>query len=259
MRAARAARKELGFLPPGRAIEVRSTDTFVVSYPRSGNTWMRFLLGHIVRPGIELDLKSIEDVIPGIYVNSQRRLSRLPDPRTLKSHEPFDPRYGRVIYIVRDPRRVVTSSYRLHRRYRRIPDGYPMSLYVDRFVRGDINPYGTWAEHVGSWTGARGGTESFHLVRYEDVVRSAPDVLMELCDFLGLDRSRDAVERAVELSSLERLQSLERSQGAQWRAERQPRLDVPFFGSDGKVDLTDDEQHRIAEAFASRMTTLGYA
>ena len=35
-----------GLLPPGRNLAVRLEDTFLVGYPRSGNTWARFLIAN---------------------------------------------------------------------------------------------------------------------------------------------------------------------------------------------------------------------
>jgi len=248
----------LGLLAPGRAIAVRPPDTFIVSYPRSGNTWMRFLLGNLVHPQRPLDLRSVEELVPDIYVRAGKHIARLPDPRLLKSHEPFEHRYPNVIYIVRDPRQVVASYHRWHRKTRMIPDDYPVAAYVKRFVTGSVGPYGNWAEHVGSWLGARGDNGRFLLVRYEDLVRSPECVLTDLCRFLGLDRSAPAVEQAVRRSSLSRLRELERTQGSRWATQWGGRPDVPFFG-DAELGFSDRDVKPITEAFGAQMRRLGYA
>lgn len=70
----------------------------------------------------------------------------------IKSHQYFDPRFKKVIYIVRDPRDVVLSYYDFQRKYRQIQDGYPLPQYVRDFVGGNIGSadWGTWGENVGS-------------------------------------------------------------------------------------------------------------
>src|SRR5437016_6350421 len=90
-------------------VEVFPDDIFLVSYPRSGNTWTRFLIGNLIYPDQPVTFANIESRIPEIYFNPDRVMRRLPCPRILKSHECFQPLYRHVIYIVRDPRDVAIS------------------------------------------------------------------------------------------------------------------------------------------------------
>src|SRR6266566_2478113 len=94
-----------------RGLTVYPDDTFLVSFPRSGNTWTRFLVCNLVNPDDPVTFVGIESRIPEIYDVPDRILRRFPRPRIIKSHESFDPRYRKVIYIVRDPRDVAVSYY----------------------------------------------------------------------------------------------------------------------------------------------------
>ena len=87
----------------GRAFQVFSDDIFLVSYPKSGNTWTRFLLGNLMNPNDCITFANVERKVPDIYAESKMTLKKTPRPRLIKSHECFDPRYRRVIFIVRDP------------------------------------------------------------------------------------------------------------------------------------------------------------
>src|SRR5437660_7753546 len=104
------ARVFLGLHHPGRNLDVFDDDVFVVSYPRSGNTWTRFLIANLLHPEEPATFLNIGRLVPDAEVQSSRYMRGIPSPRVIKSHTYFDPRYPRVIYIVRDPRDVAPSE-----------------------------------------------------------------------------------------------------------------------------------------------------
>jgi Sulfotransferase domain len=110
-------RYALGTDIAGRNFAVRHDDTFLVSYPRSGNTWTRFLIANLLHPNKSVSFANIEHLIPDCEAMSSRYLKRLSSPRVIKSHEYFDHRYKKVVYIVRDPRDVVLSYHSFQRKY----------------------------------------------------------------------------------------------------------------------------------------------
>src|SRR5215471_15987144 len=85
---------------PGRRIYVFPDDTFIVSYPRSGNTWTRFLIASLLHPNEAVTFSNIDRFIPDITAVPRKILRETPRPRVIKSHEYFDLRYNKVIYIV---------------------------------------------------------------------------------------------------------------------------------------------------------------
>ena len=104
---------------------------------------------------------------------SSRYLKRIPRPRIIKSHEYFDPRYKKVIYIVRDPRDVALSYYDFCAEIS--ADRRPVSRsrrFVSDFVGGRLSSvdWGTWGENVASWFYTRSGRPNFLLLRYEDML-----------------------------------------------------------------------------------------
>lgn len=217
----------------GRNLAVYPDDTFIVSYPRSGNTWTRFLIANLLHPNEAVTFANIETLVPDAEAQSSRMLKRTPRPRYIKSHEYFDHRYRKVIYIVRDPRDVVLSYYNFARKYRHIEDGYPLEGYVEDFVAGRLSSadWGTWAENVGTWISARGKDPGFLLLRYEDMQRNTSQELARIADFFGIEADAASRERVIQRSSAQQMRELEKKQAEEWVSTKNQRADIPFVGS----------------------------
>lgn len=255
----RKVRRLLGRRPAGRELAVFPDDTFVVSYPRSGNTWTRFLIANLIG---QPTLENITRIIPEIYLYSNRQLMRFPRPRILKSHEPFDPRYKKVIYIVRDPRDVAVSLYHYSRKRRDIPDGYPMDEFVLGYLRGQYFDFcGTWQQHVNSWLYTLPDRQMLWL-RYEDMLDQPGSALTRIAEFMGIDVTPETISSAIAASSHQRMREMERNQGQQWKMTKNTRLDIPFIRNAAKdrwrEELSKDSQEKIESAWADTMTSLLY-
>ncbi|HYW40726.1 MAG TPA: sulfotransferase domain-containing protein [Terriglobales bacterium] len=254
----------LGTDVAGRGLAVYSDDTFIVSYPRSGNTWTRFLVANLVYAGQPVTFANIERLIPDCEAQSNRYLKRVARPRIIKSHEYFDPRYKKAIYIVRDPRDVALSYYNFSRKYRQIEDSYPLERYIGDFVDGRLTSadWGTWGENVGTWVAARKGRPTFLLLRYEDLIADTQTELAKVARFFGVDASPGELRRAIENSSADHLRELEKKEGSEWITTKNKRPDIPFIGSavagKWKSVLPDAAVEEIESAWGNLMAQLGY-
>ena len=278
----------------GRNLAVFPDDTFIVSFPRSGNTWTRFLVANLVHTENPVTFVNIERVVPDIHAHSRRYLKSVPRPRILKSHEYFDPRYKRLLYIVRDPRDVAVSSYHFHLKQRQIEEGYPIVRYVSDFVAGTVwssygswgqnvstwlithrNPtrphgipaekeraFGTWGENVTSWLAARENTNEFLMLRYEDMVEDPHGQLSRVASLLNIEATPERIARSVELSNADHMRKLEKTEGSKWQMTKSTRKDIPFVRNavrDGwKSALPSESVAQIESAWGSIMTQLGY-
>jgi hypothetical protein len=256
------AKRALGLHRVGRSLLIFPDDTFLVSFPKSGNTWARFQIGNLLSPNKPVTFENIHAVVPDPEATPKRDLDRVPRPRVIKSHECFEPRYPRIIYLVRDPRDVVVSQYHYHRKCRKIEDGYPMDKFVARFLAGQTCPHGSWGENVGSWLMARRSDPRFLLVRYEDMISEGPRELGRISSFLGLASTQDAVSRAAERSSADRMRKMEKAQADLCTLTKDSRQDLPFVraaGSGGwSKNLSEQNVADIETAWAPLMRYLGY-
>ena len=254
------------------AAGVRATvfpdDVYLTSYPRSGNTWTRFLLGNLLDPDDPVSFINVESRVPEIYFNSDHVLRGLPRPRLLKSHEPFHPNYPRIIYIVRDPRDVAVSYYHHNIKAGMIGDNYPMDEFIPRFIAAEFDsPWGSWADNVMSWVAMRQGRSTFLLLRYEDMKEDTARELLKVAQFLqeagfNITTSSERLDRAIELSTPERMRILEQQQSRLHRQLGRTRQDKPFIRSaktgGWQTDLSQRSVGLIESEWGSIMQSLGY-
>jgi sulfotransferase family protein len=254
----------LGIDVAGRNFAVYPDDTYVVSYPRSGNTWTRFLIANLMHPDKEVSFTNIESLIPDTSSQSNRALKATARPRIIKTHEYFDHRYPKIIYIVRDPRDVALSYYDFQRKYMQITDDYPLEKYVDDFVNGKLISigWGTWGENVASWMYTRGKQKNFLLMRYEDMMNDTDRELARISDFLGIPPDPQRRQRAIERSSADRMRVLEKLEENKWVATKNRRKDIPFVrvakSGGWRTALPASSVQQIENAWGDLMTTLGY-
>src|SRR5438067_8355273 len=168
-------------------------DVFVASYPRSGSTWLRFMLFEtLTQKDAEFD--DVNRRIPD--VGGQRDAVVLPNRgRLIKTEEAFRPDYRRAIYIVRDGRDVALSEYA----YQKAQGWIDCSFddYLKMFVNGSGSPYGSWEEHARSWIEsplhARG---DLMLVSYPELKQKSEPTLTRIAEFLKVPVPAQVIQNA---------------------------------------------------------------
>jgi len=200
---------------------VRPTDCFVTSWPRSGNTWMRYMLFNALYPGQPGGLLEINQVIPSIYHGLFRERLRALEPnpyRLFKTHEPFRPYFlaGKTVYIVRDGRDAILSFYD----YRRHMDGLklPFAAFVRRSLTRRFG-YGPWQNHVKGWLAHRDHPNVL-ILTYERMLADPAAALRQTLAHFGITVADDVIEQAVGMASVDRVnhgfEELARSGGRQY-------------------------------------------
>jgi len=263
-RVKRLLRDALGIDKAGNLLAVRNDDTFIVSYPRSGNTWTRFLIANLLHPEEPATFANIEHLVPDAEAQSSRYMRHVPSPRIIKAHSYFDPRYRRVVYIVRDPRDVVLSYYDFSRKYRQIEDKYPLEQYVRDFVTGRLlsSDWGTWGENVASWVYGRSARPGFLRLRYEDMKTRTENELQRIADFFDVELTPEHSAAVIRRSSANHMRELERAQGKDWVSTKGKRDDIPFvrtaIAGRWKSTLAPEAITEIESAWGNMMAYLGY-
>ena len=178
--------------------DIFEDDVFLVSYPRSGNTWLRYLLTNLRFPNADWDMKSLYYSFP--EVGGDIDISGVPRPRWIKSHFQYNPKYKKVIYLYRDGRDVAASFYNW--------SGKNKTETFDTFLKnyflkdGNDHYWGSWQDHINSWW----NKERVLYVKYEDLLERTAITLKEIADFINLDVSENEIAIAIEKSTFEKQQ-----------------------------------------------------
>ncbi len=188
---------------------------FLVSYPKSGNTWGRMLLANLLRADDEeISLLNVGQYIPDAYVHAQVDIIRNLDSafytlplQIIKTHDFYLPFYRtkKVIYIVRDGRDVLTSYYHYLNTRRN------ESVSISDLIRGKSDSFGKWSNHVVSWS--RGRCQQKHILRYEDLLTDTYAEVRKMLAFLNWVIADDKIHDAIEQASFQNLRRLEKKYG----------------------------------------------
>lgn len=182
-------------------------DVFLANYPRSGSTWLRFMLFEILAQK-DAQFDDVNRHIPD--VGGQRDAAALlPNQgRLIKTEEAFRPDYRRAIYIVRDGRDVALSEYAYHKAQGWIDCSF--DDYLKMFVNGNAGPYGSWEEHARSWIesplNARG---DLMLVSYQELKQKSEPTLTRIVEFLKVRVPAQVIQKAIQNNSLQSMRRKE--------------------------------------------------
>jgi aryl sulfotransferase len=234
-----------------RAEPAMARITWIASYPKSGNTWVRAIVDRIVHPGRTFDINALGETAPSFgrltqeYVSAhklelsasspgevrrywtpvQRQICESAEHEIfLKTHNvaarfdsgPFpDPSStASAIYIVRDPRDVALS-YAYHYNYSLglavIALCTSTTFNVKQQDLGKTELLMSWGEHVYGWTSLK--SCPLLVLRYEDLLADPAAGVLAIGEFLSKPLSRPQIEAIVATTSFEQLKGQEKARG----------------------------------------------
>lgn len=205
----------------GMAFYPNTIAGILASYPKSGRTWFRFILSSYLAQAFDLnltpDLHSMFTVMPNFDMEPVRGLPAFgfaghqPRPPLIAvSHLPYSRlrfRSHPAIFMVRDPRDVMVSSY------------FHATRQKHRF-RGDLGGFLRDPEQgVASLTGYLNGWSAGlqhrrHIVlSYEDLSRDPAAETARVLAFLGIEVKPQSLAAAVEAAEFQNMRVLEQATG----------------------------------------------
>jgi hypothetical protein len=187
-----------------KPFQFRDDDVFLVSYPKSGNTWVRFLVGNYLT-NCTMDFSNGHLIMPDIH-HDPSLVNKIPfNPRFIKSHFPFRSEYKKVIYLVRDGRETCVSYFYFLKKMKSLPLDTEFSDYFQNYFYAGKDPYGDWHTHVFSWT-CDNKTDNVLLVRYEDLLSDTTFWFRKILQFSGIEVDEELLKKVVEKCSFHEMQ-----------------------------------------------------
>ncbi len=202
--------------------KLQRADIVVVSFGKSGRTWLRVMISHLFRVMYRLpenailgfdNFHNLNKSVPKIFFTHDNYIKDFTGD--LSSKQPFYDK--RVVLLARDPRDVAVSQF-FQWKFRIKPSKVAINNYPPQgsdislfdFVMGDNGgSMRAVTEYLNLWAAEAGKVNAFHLLRYEDLRTNTREELRKLLDFMQVDATDADVEAAVEYSSYENMKKME--------------------------------------------------
>ena len=231
----------------------------VVSFPKSGRTWLRATLTFYFEARYDLvdppllefaNLHYMDRRIPKVFFTHDDDPNARPEELS-RDKSPY--RKKHVLFLARDPRDVSVSMF-FHRSKRSLD----LELPIFDFVSGRAGGLRTTIEFMNIWAEVLDRQPHSHCVAYEAMHAQPGETLAEVLRFLGEEPDMRAVQAAVERARFDNLKAMEK-QGA-FESNRLTAVDVEdsdsFKVRRGKVggyaDYFDAEQREEIDALVSQ-------
>ena len=279
---------------------------WIASYPKSGNTWVRSLLSTYLysengsfnfsllnkilkfpsKKYLEYFTKDFSDIkkISEYWIASQERINLQNENKSifLKTHSalctleknPFTNKKNTqaVIYIVRDPRNVITSvgnHYSMN-----IKESYNFVTDKNRIITQDkwggdnfgiSEVLGSWSDHYKSWKNMN--FAPILNIKYEDLINDTKKSLIEIINFLQnfteIKIDNEKISKTVESCNFENLRKMEKKEGfieAAYSEKLNKKVNFFHLGkkNNWKNLLNQEMEKKITEAFHHEMKELKY-
>jgi len=191
----------------------RPTDVYIISYPKSGRTWLRVLLGKAIclqyglPDELMLDthrLTSAAGLLRTHFVHDYSEIlsglhyRRLPERKREYASK-------KVVFVVRDIKDTLVSSY-----FQATKRTYKFKGPISEFVRSETFGVKKIVTFYNVWHNNSHVPKDFLLLRYEDMHQNPSDALIRTLRFIGLEQIEDRIiKEAVAFASFNNMKKME--------------------------------------------------
>ena len=206
--------------------EILLDDVFLVSYPKSGNTWLRYIVAYLItKRSDDITLDELELIVPDVYV-SKDTIDKQAGHRFIKSHHAFYSDYPRTIYIYRDYRDVLVSFYHYQTSLKLFDGDFIQFLKSNQLAM----PFGSWKEHVSAALKLHEEhPQRILLLSYEALLNNFENEVIRIASFIGADNTQ-CIHQLKQKTNFKNLRKTENNNGGWYN-----RLSKQHFFREGKA------------------------
>ncbi len=262
---------------------------WIASYPKSGNTWLRFLLANLLHNKPIVSSAEVKLIVPDIHEGIIGRHLWGPQTTLIKTHWAFNTQFPLredtvgIVHLVRHPVATLESNqnYAINRSgslTRQATEEQVAELarsFVDGFIKNGGHPQfqqhgiGTLEQHVASWSSPIIRLPRLR-VRYEDLRADTAGELGRIGKFLNIERSEADIAAAVARSAFEEMRRIEaleigkKQEGIFFQSRNEAAIEagLRFVGrtAEGRsrYSLTEAQEDAARKRFAALIAQLGY-
>lgn len=196
---------------------------YLCSYPKSGRTWMRFALVHLLDPlfGLDgsFDMENMFGLIPNRDGEGKTQPWKTPDhyryrdrpdvPFIVASHLGWEEEFARLptVFLARSPGDVVVSRFHHMTRHEGKFEGTLAEFACDpEHGVPDLVAYlASWQPHLGD--------PNLTVITYEQLKAAPVEAFGALASGLGIEAGSGELATALEAASVERMREVEAESG----------------------------------------------
>ncbi|XP_042364287.1 sulfotransferase 2B1-like [Plectropomus leopardus] len=185
----------------------RPDDIVIATYPKSGTTWTQEIVPLIVSGGDPASVETLPnwDRVP--WLEEDRacilNLEQRPSPRMFTTHFQYNmmpPSFfevkPKVIYVMRNPKDVFTSSLHYHGTASFLVKPGSQSDFLHKFLDGKVM-FGSWFDHVKSWLNAE-HKECIMYISYEEMIMDLKDSVARIAQFLQKPLDAEVIDKIAD-------------------------------------------------------------
>lgn len=191
----------------------------IASYPKSGRTWVRFILANyfnnLFNLGLNIDLHNFFSVLPndipegitGIKAYNYHNKSDIPYIQFSHKKRNKLPAHGKFILILRSPFDTLVSDYFQNTKHLRTYEGD-----IKSFIRNSRLGIQRLCNYLNDWS-MDILNKKIHLISYESLSQDTFLIMKGMLEFLEVRVNETYLKEAINASEFKSMQSLEQKQG----------------------------------------------